>query len=185
MGKADSDRDRHYHPLVPGTVIVMDRSPARGVTLIEVTIVMALSTLVVLGMLGFYISSQTTWMAGSTQAIAQRDATLLIEAVSDSVRAAAHAAVDSTDALHHTLILYDRDMNEQWRFWWSPSDQLIHQGPGLDQNRGPVVGSQVTRFQVDTLARVVEIRLVELRDSEGHYVRLTSAAALHNRGDTQ
>jgi prepilin-type N-terminal cleavage/methylation domain-containing protein len=161
----------------------MRRPFARGVTLIEVSIVMALSALVVLGMIGFYISSQTSWMAGSTQAIAQRDATLLIEAVSDSVRAAASATVDATDPLHHTLILNDQDGLEFWRFWWDARDQLLHQGPGLNQDRGPVVGSPVSRFQAEASTRLVHIRLVELRDGEGQFVRLMTAAALHNHGE--
>jgi type II secretory pathway component PulJ len=161
----------------------MDRHATRGLTLIEVTIVMALSTLVVMGMISFYISSQSTWMASSTQALAQRDATLLIETVSDSVRAAALAEVhDVPDAVHQTLILRDKDLNEFWRFWWDSRDSLVHQGPGLNQDRGPVGASRVTRFQLDTLPRLVEIRLVELRAGDGQLIRMSSAAALYNRG---
>jgi hypothetical protein len=163
----------------------VDRLSARGLTLIEVVIVMALSTLVVMGMIGFYISSQSTWMAGSTQALAQRDATLLIEAITDSVRAAFLAEVQDgpgPDPEHQCLILYDQVPNESWRFWWNPADSLVHQGPGLDQDRGPVVASRVTRFQLDTLDRLVRIRLVELRAGDGQLVRMTSAAAIYNRG---
>jgi len=150
----------------------------------EVTIVMVLSTLVVMGMISFYISSQSTWMASSTQALAQRDATLLIETISDRVRAASLAEVyDVPDPLHQCLILRDKDLNESWRFWWA--DSLIHQGRGVDgadEDRGPVVASRVTRFQLDTLTRLVEIRLVELRAGNGQLVRMSSAAALYNRG---
>jgi hypothetical protein len=161
----------------------MGRRAARGLTLIEVTIVMALSTLVVMGMISFYISSQSTWMASSTQALAQRDATLLIEAVSDSVRRAAVAQpFDSPDSLHQGLILFDATLTEYQRFWWNAEDSRIHHGPGSGQDRGPVVNSQVTRFQVDTLARLVEIRLIELRAGDGQLVRMSSAAALYNRG---
>jgi hypothetical protein len=161
----------------------MDRHPARGLTLIEVTIVMALSTLVVMGMLSFYISSQSTWTASSTQALAQRDATLLVETISDSVRAATLAEVhNSPDALHQCLILRGNDLSESWRFWWDSGDSRVHQGPHLGDDRGPVVASQVTRFQLDTLTRLVEIRLVELRTGDGQLVRMSSAAALYNRG---
>jgi hypothetical protein len=160
----------------------MDRHTARGLTLIEVTIVMALSTLVVMGMISFYISSQSTWMAGSTQALAQRDATLLIEAVSDSVRRAFLADVQpGSDPLHQTLILHDENLNEFCRFWWDETDSLVHQGPGVGQDKGPVVASRVARFQLDTLTRLVEIRLVELRAGDGQLVRMSSAAALYNR----
>ncbi len=161
----------------------MERRAAQGLTLIEVTIVMVLSTLVVMGMISFYISSQSTWMAGSTQALAQRDATLLIETISDRVRQATLAQpFNSPDALHQGVILRDHTMTETWRFWWSAADSLVHQGPGLNDDLGPVVASRVTRFQVDTLTRLVEIRLVELRAGGGQLVRMSSAAALYNRG---
>ena len=162
----------------------MDRHTARGLTLIEVTIVMALSTLVVMGMISFYISSQSNWMAGSTQALAQRDATLLIETVSDRVHSACVAQVipsDPPSPQHQGLVLYDPDGTETWRFWWNVTDSLVHQGPGVGQDKGPVVASRVARFQLDTLTRLVEIRLVELRAGDGQLVRMSSAAALYNR----
>ncbi len=156
-------------------------------TLVEVSIVTALSTLVVMGMVSFYISSQSTWMAGSTQALAQRDATLLVETVSDHVRAACIAQViDSPDSLHQGLVLFDQDQIEQWRFWWDGNDSLVHQGAtdllGHPGDHGPVVASRVLRFQLDTLDRLVQIRLIELRSGDGQLVRITSAAALYNRG---
>ena len=165
----------------------MDQHAARGLTLIEVTIVMVLATLVMMGMISFYISSQSTWMASSTQALAQRDATLLIETISDRVRVAHTAQViDSPDSLHQGLVLFDIDpftqvLVERWRFWWA-ADSLVHQGPGLNDDRGPAVASRVTRFQLDTSASLVEIRLVELRAGDGQLVRMSSAAALYNRG---
>jgi Tfp pilus assembly protein PilW len=162
----------------------MERRRARGTTLVEVTIVSALAMLVVLGMIGFYASSQSSWLAGSAQALAQRDATLLVETLSDSIRHACLAEpFDSPDALHQGLILRDAALNERWRFWWDAGDSCVHQGPGAgpDPDRGPVVASTVTRFQLDTLTRLVVIRLVELRGGEGQLVRMSSAAALYNR----
>jgi len=143
--------------------------------------------MIVMGMISFYISSQSTWMASSTQALAQRDATLLIETISDRVRVAHTAQViDSPDSLHQGLVLFDIDpftqvLVERWRFWWA-ADSLVHQGPGLNDDRGPAVASRVTRFQLDTSASLVEIRLVELRAGDGQLVRMSSAAALYNRG---
>jgi Tfp pilus assembly protein PilW len=166
----------------------MDRHAARGLTLIEVTIVMVLATLVMMGMISFYISSQSTWIASSSQALAQRDATLLIETISDRVRAAYVALVIPSDPLspqHQGLVLYDSDDTETWRFWWNGTDSLVHQGRGVngaDEDRGPVVASRVTRFQLDTLTRLVEIHLVEMRADNGQLVRMSSAAALYNRG---
>jgi hypothetical protein len=152
-------------------------------TLVEVTVVMVLATLVVMGLISFYASSQALWMRGSSQALAQRDATLLIEALSDSVRQYAHAEVfDSPDALHQGVILYDSDRNERCRFWWDENDARVHFGPGLGDDRGPVVSSLVARFELDTLERVVQVRLLSVRSAEGDLVRMTSAAALLNRG---
>lgn len=161
----------------------MKHRTGRGMTLIEVSIVMALAALVVMGMISFYINSQSMWMAGSSQALAQRDGTLLIETVADRVRPSCAALViDSPDPLHQGLVLYEPGGAETWRFWWNEGDSLVHQGPGLGQDQGPVVASRVTRFQLDTLPRLVEIRLVELRSGEGELIRMSSAAALYSRG---
>jgi prepilin-type N-terminal cleavage/methylation domain-containing protein len=157
----------------------------RGMTLVEVAIVMALATVVVMGLLTFYINSQLTWTAGSTQALAQRDGTLLVEAISDRVRQAFVAQTfDSPDSLHQGLVLFDQSQNEFWRFWWDANDSLVHQGPQVGVDRGPVVASRVTRFELDTLARAVDIRLIELRSTDGQLVRTTSAAAYRNRSAT-
>lgn len=157
----------------------------RGITLVEVVVVSALAMLVVLGMIGFYISSQSSWMAGSSQALAQRDATQLVEALSDSIRRAVVAVpYESPDSLHCGLVLYDEAGQEFWRFWWDQRDHRVHQGPGIDHDHGPVVNTPVTRFQLDTLPRLLVIRLVELRADDGRAVRVTSAAALYNRGGT-
>jgi len=154
----------------------------RGLTLLEVTIVMALAALVVMGMIGFYISSQATWIDGSTQAIAQRDATMLVETVSQGVRRAAFAEVTSDpDSVHQTLTLHRNDGTTLQAFWWSSADSLVHQGPAAGQDVGPVVVSKVTRFQLDTLANMVTLRLVELRAGDGQLVRMASAARLCNR----
>jgi hypothetical protein len=154
----------------------------RGITLVEVAIVSALAMLVILGMIGFYASSQSSWMAGSSQALAQRDATLLVEAMSDSIRRAFVAVpFDSPDSLRRGVVLYDDAGREFWRFWWDERDGRVHQGPRVGVDRGPVVNSPVTRFQLDTLPRLVDIRLVEMRADDGQLVRMASAAALYNR----
>lgn len=164
----------------------MGHRNARGITLVELTIVSALAMLVILAMIGFYISSQSSWMAGSSQALAQRDATQLLEAISNRVRSAAHAEVDRTDPLHHTLILRDAAQADSWRFWWDGNDRRIHQGPSMhpDSDRGAVVNTPVTRFQLDTLTRLVEIQMIELQADDGRAVRISSAAALYNRRST-
>jgi prepilin-type N-terminal cleavage/methylation domain-containing protein len=153
----------------------------QGFTLIEVSIVTALAALVVMGLLTFYMNSQATWIAGSTQAMAQRDGTLLVETLSDSVRAAYSGEVyDSPDSLHQGLILRNAGGDETWRFWWDATDSLVHWGPGFNRDLGPVVASRVTRIQLAAYPRLVEIRLAELRSGDGQLVRTASAAAFRN-----
>ncbi len=166
----------------------------RGMTLVEVSVVMVLATLVVTGLIGFYISSQTLWMQGSAQALAQRDATLLVEALSDTVRQYAHAVVfDSPDGLHQGVALYAQgDVTERCRFWWSERDARIHYAQGMGSSGpatrvddfGPVVPSLVARFQLAATGTAVEIRLLSIRSAEGDVIQMTGAAALNNRTGT-
>ena len=161
------------------------RRHERGLTLVEMAVVMALAALVVMGLIGFYISSQSTWMDGSTQALAQRDATLLVETISERVhRAASCVIIDSPDAQHQSLALHDGSGNQMWQFWWGEGDSLVHQGPGSGDDQGPVVVSRVTRIQFDASPNLVTIRLVEVRAGDGQLVRLASAARMYNRTET-
>lgn len=162
----------------------MAPSRARGITLVEVTIVTALAMLVILGMIGFYISSQSTWMTGSTQALIQQDASLLLGTMSAEVRRAARAlVVDHPDASHQALFLYaDRHAADPYRcFYWRDSAVFA----GTDQPRAGdplVVTSKVGRFVFGvTDTSLVRFELVELPTPTGEPVRLGSAAALYNR----
>lgn len=162
----------------------MPHSRAAGFTLIEVSIVVVLAALVVLGLVGFYVSSQATWLDASTQVLAQRDATLLVETISAAVRGAARATVsDSPDADHQTLVLY-RDPAATVafrRFFWK--DSLVHAGDGpADSDLGPLVPSRALRLRFATVdTSLVRMDLIELRSASGAVVRMTSAAALYNR----
>jgi hypothetical protein len=153
-------------------------------TLTEVMIVVALAALVMMGLVGFYMTSQAVWMEGSSQAITQRDATLLVTAITDSVRRAARAiVVDDPDALHQTLLLYaDKSAPEPFRcFYWRGSH--VYSGSNRPRPDDPVVvTSVVDRFQLSTLdTTLVLMNLIELPTSKGPPVRLASAAALYNR----
>jgi hypothetical protein len=157
---------------------------ARGISLIEVTIVAALAMLVILGMIGFYVSSQATWMMGSTQALIQQDASLLLSTMSGEVRQAARAMVmDHPDASHQALFLYpDRHTPTPYRcFYWR--DSCVYSGTDQPRNDDPLaVTSKVSRLQfsvVDT--SLVRFDLIELPITKDEPVRLCSAAALYNR----
>jgi hypothetical protein len=134
---------------------------------------------------GFYMTSQAVWMEGSSQAITQRDATLLVAAMTENVRRAARAVtVDDPDMQHQTLYLYS-DKNATTLpfrcYYWKDSRVYF----GSDQPRTGdtlVVVSPVDRFQLGTVdTTLVLMDLIELPTSKGMPVRLASAAALYNR----
>src|SRR5262245_28307685 len=129
----------------------MERAPivcrSRGFTLTEVMIVSVLAGVVMLGLVTFYLSSQIMWTDSSTQAIAQRDATLLLEVIRDSTQLAATAAIANPSAFNHDLTFYDRSNNPLIRFFWSAADSTVHWGsPPNNLDRGRVVGTTVERF---------------------------------------
>jgi prepilin-type N-terminal cleavage/methylation domain-containing protein len=157
--------------------------PDHGMTLTEVMIVTALAALVMLGLVSFYMTSQAVWMEGSSQAITQRDATLLVTAITDSVRRAAKATVGNYNGQQILYLCVDRNpTTTPFRcFYWR--DSRVYSGsdqPGHDEHL--VVVSPVSRFQLDTDdTTYVRMNLIELPTSKGPPVRLASAAALYNR----
>ena len=156
----------------------------RGLTLTEVMIVIALAALVMLGLVSFYMTSQAVWMEGSSQAITQRDATLLVTAMTDSVRRAGYATVvedPSTGGQVLSLYAQKGDPDPFRCFYWKASH--VYSGstqPGHDEQL--VVVSPVSGFQLATDdTSFVLMNLIELPTSKGPPVRLASAAALYNR----
>lgn len=160
------------------------RDAERGLTLTEVMIVMALAVVVMLGLVGFYMNSQATWIDGSSQAITQRDGTLLIQTMTEAVRSAARAVVSNyPDAAHQALFLYaSKSATDPFRcFYWK--DSRVYSGDSQPRDGDPaVVTSPVGRFQLETVdTTLVLMDLVELPTAKGAPVRLSSAAALYNR----
>ena len=149
-----------------------------GVTLIELFVVMALASMVTLGLIAFYFNSQSMWVDGSTQVIAQRDGTLLLQAMAPMVHAADHVDVlNPADSLHQGFVAF-RNGVELGRFEWQ-ADTLVHQGIG-NQDKGAVVPTHVTRLSVrvdgDTL---VEIPVVIMQSAQRRDIVLTSSYAMH------
>lgn len=156
----------------------------RGLSLTELVIVGVLATLVMIGLVGFYINSQATWTDGSTQAQAQRDATLLLEVMADSVRSASTAVVDSAGSTFSTLHLYayGDPVNEVCRFWWNPDDSKVHLWSRFDGPHGPVIDSQVDQFQLSPIDNsLIELTLLKVRTADGQVVQTGSRFALYNR----
>jgi len=155
----------------------------RGMTLTELTIVMVIAALVTVGLVTFYINSQSLWMDASTQAMTQRDATLLLERLTRAAREAPHTEVaNSPDSLHQMLILRDSGNNERLRFAWEPGDSLVHEINNQTTDMGPVATSRVERFQLETDdSTFVALRGLWMRTANGERVELSSTIALYNR----
>jgi prepilin-type N-terminal cleavage/methylation domain-containing protein len=104
------------------------RSDSRGFTLTEITVVIVLAGVVTLGLVGFYLNSQAMWMDASTQALAQRDATSILE----FMRQRGHGAASAVwDASNHKVTFYDdRCHQELDSFAWNATDSLVYHGIG-------------------------------------------------------
>jgi hypothetical protein len=154
----------------------------RGLTLTELAIVGTLAVIVMLGLTGFYFSSQRMWLSGSSQALTQRDASLVIDAISLRAHEAATAIVDTSDPLHHTLTLFDSGNAQHARYVWDSADSLLHYYDDSNSDKGPIVSSKVDRFLLTTVgSHLVEVSLLELRSATGDTVRIASRMALHGK----
>ena len=166
-----------------GAVTSKRRSEA-GLTLTEVAVVMIIGTMIMAGLVGFYLASQGLWLDASTQAITQREATLVASAIRDKVRASGFAQAFSVpDPQHQQLALYDKQGDPpSYYFWWDPSDSLIHAGPTIGgANSGPMVTSIAERFQVSAsnVTRAVRVDL-RLRSATGNTVEVGTLAVFMN-----
>lgn len=154
-------------------------------TLVELTIVFVLATLVMAGLVTFYLNSQATWVSGSAEVQTQREMTLLIETMSDSIRASSQATVTNyPDATHQMVTLFrGSPPTPQYAFWWDPGDSLVHRGtfPGGTDD-GPLLSSRVTRFQLQASGdSLITLSLLEARSGTGDLIRSATSFALYNR----
>jgi hypothetical protein len=156
----------------------------RGLTLTELTVVTALATVIMLGMVGFYMSSQAMWMDASAQAITQREASWLADEIGRNIREAGSATIThNPDSLHCQLSLYEPSEIVPFQvYWWDPGDSLVHDGsdPSTD-DRGAMVSSTVEVFQIDADSSTVDLRLLQLRSAQGQRVQITMRTAFQNR----
>jgi hypothetical protein len=154
-----------------------------GLTLTEVTVVMIIGTMIMAGLVGFYLASQGLWLDASTQAITQREASLVASAIRDSVRSAGEAKAFSVpDALHQQLALFRKrgDLVPCYYFWWNGSDSLIHAGATIGgPGSGPIVTSHAERFQVTSGVQSVRVDL-RLRSATGSTVDVGTLAVFMN-----
>jgi Tfp pilus assembly protein PilW len=156
----------------------------RGLSLMEVAVVMILATIIMAGLVGFYLSSQGLWLDASTQAITQREATLVVAAMRDSIRKSGMARASMTpDSLHEQLSLFksQSDVVPYYVFWWSPTDSLIHSGTSVGgAGSGPMIVSRAERFQLRATLKGVRVDM-RLRSASGETVESGGYAVMQNR----
>ncbi len=157
------------------------RADERGVTLTELTIVGVLATLIMLGLTGFYLNSQKVWTDGSTQALAQRDATLLVEQLRLRVHGARAAVVSAQDVDHDVLTL-DYETGSTVQIQCNSLDQRVHALANGTTDLGPIVETPVTCLHFATYSSMVDLSLAELRTANGDTVRIASRFALLGGG---
>lgn len=159
---------------------------SRGLTLTEVAVVMILGTMIMAGLVGFYLSSQGVWLDASTQAITQREATLVTAAMRDSIRKSGYAtAIPSPDPLHEQLALFHKktDAVPYYNFWWNSGDSLLYSGTSIGgTGSGPMIVSRAELFQltVNNAAGGVRVDL-RLRSASGDVVEAGAFAVMQNR----
>jgi prepilin-type N-terminal cleavage/methylation domain-containing protein len=163
---------------------MIPRSP-RGFTLAEVMVVIALAGVVTLGLVAFYLNSQAMWLESSSQALAQRDATLITELVTNDVRRAASFDIDSTIASSHVLTLFDSSHNQIGQWQRGDQDSLVHRvvdSLNVVQDYGAVATSVVEqfRFSPDINSKLLHLQLLQVRSTTGQLVQISSTIALYN-----
>lgn len=157
---------------------------SHGVTLTELAVVAAIAAVVLLGLMGFYFNSQATWIEGSTRAVAQRDATLLIEDIRGSVHEARSIIVEAgPDAFHDTVNLLNASGVVYKTYWWNSASKQVHEGAVINEG-GPVVETRVEQFKFlyDVAdSTVLHLTNLTVRTANNDTLSFISSFALHNR----
>jgi prepilin-type N-terminal cleavage/methylation domain-containing protein len=162
----------------------------RGLTLTEVVVVMVIGTLIMAGIVGFYLSSQGVWLDSSTQVITQREASLIASAFRDSVRGSGSANVSAVpDPQHCQLALYKRkgDATPSYYIWWNTADSLVYSGTTVGGNgSGPMGVSRAERLQFVNVVdpnnpKVRNVRMdLRMLTASGESVEISAFAVFRN-----
>ena len=155
----------------------------RGLTLTEVTIVAAIGTIVLLGMGGFYLNSQATWLDASAQSITQREITMVTQAIVDSVRTSGEVVGSNNPDVEHGMLTLRKTTGGTafYYYWWDATDSLVHGGtsPGAPDDHA-MMQSVVERFAVSTVGTMVRVDL-RARSTAGQRVQFGGSARWRNQ----
>src|SRR5437016_3877196 len=138
---------------------MLPRGP-RGITLTELVIVMALAAMVMMGLVTFYLNSQNLWFDGSSQAMVQRDGTLLLESLAQEVRKSTSVqATFGFDPNHKEIFLTGPQGHSH--FYCDSTDYRIYFASDSVAAR-PVVDSRIQEFLVDSDSNFVHVISIKL-----------------------
>ena len=159
-------------------------NPESGLTLTELTVAMLIAALVMTGLVGFYLSSQGTWLDASTLAITQREATNVLDAIHENASRARLATVAlSPDSLHMQvqLVYTTPGADSFYYYWWSAADSTLHEGlDPVTGDRGAMVTARTEAFMVAADARILDVRQLRLRAATGERVAVSTRVAIQN-----
>ena len=163
-----------------------ERRRERGLTLTEVTITIVLASVVMSGLVIFYLNSQATWIDGSSQAITQREATLVLHEISTRAHEAAYATALGNPNATLTLGMSMHNNPSAWLIAWDPTDSLLHEtyvdSTGVPHATGQMLQSKVATFSVSWDANMVRVDTLTLLTPQGTRITVWTAAELVNRG---
>ena len=160
----------------------------RGLTLTELTVVFVLATILMSGLVAFYLNSQGTWLEGSSQSVSQREVTLVLASISTRARAAKSVTVSGSP---HAFIQIDpaglttsAPVESTYFYWWSAADSLIHEGYRIPVvvDRGPMLQSKVELFQASSTLSLLNIQNLQVHTAEGERISMGTQAAILNAG---
>lgn len=162
------------------------RHPERGVTLTELTIATVLASVIMFGLVGFYMGSQGVWMDSSGQALTQREATQIVQTLTERGRGALGwtlTDVVGTDSLQSVTFLVPRPGGfiGSERFWWDANDHRIHHEVDGGGDLGALEASEVQKFAFRSSWDTSYVEFsIRMRSPEDHIVALNSGMSLPN-----
>jgi type II secretory pathway pseudopilin PulG len=159
--------------------------PEAAFTLMELTVVIVLAGVVTLGLVAFYLNAQMLWMDASTQALAQRDATTIMEAIREHVETSGLAVTQLVANGNWKVTLYPAPTAPQsGGFIWQAGDSLIHSFDATGKDVGPLVPTKVERFTLSTPGNGIPMLMVDtlrVRSTTGQRVQMSGGFALYNQ----